>query len=677
MLVRRRAPIVLFSAGAVFSLVIGSAAVAVASTATQAPASVSTVTPVASGRVTVIYDRTATAADRQALTERTGAVPLSVLPATATETISVPAGVSPSDFAASLRDRPGVRFALPSLPIHKTDAPDWLDGADNRLWNLRNDAQRIPDLTGVPVAGVANADVDAPDAWTRFATEGKRSTIVAIIDSGVDISHPDLAPAVWTNPKPTLTGHDGSHDVHGWDFCHDDGSVYDPKELDPDVSDGSLNDLHGTHVAGIIAAADDHKGVVGVAPGVTVMPLKVFGTGNDGVVCSAAGIWDALIYAAQHGVTVVNASWTLEATDSRDRAEIDGLFQALGDEYGMVVVAAAGNGAVVDGTASGVDLDTHPDEAYPASSRADNVITVGAIDNRGRLASFSNYGRSSVDVLAPGVSIWSTVPQAVNGGSYDNAYGYLDGTSMAAPHVTGVAALVLSMHPMSAARVVTRLRLATKRENSGRRTAAGIISAARIENPASAIESAPLADPVVDGTATSVVGSLFDVTTGAPLVGQRLRACLRATTSRAYSCAPAVRTDAKGRATWSGRLTRPTVLQWVFAGAPNVPAVTGGGVSLHVSRAVSLRTDVSRVERGQTVHLSGTVRPAGRGLQVIVQRAVRGVWHPVGVTTTSSRGAFSFRLRFSAAGNLLIRVVVPADSRHVASGSAPRSVRVS
>lgn len=318
----------------------------------------------------------------------------------------VPSGTSPAVVAAQLRARSDVVWAEPDQRWHPAALSELLDdpGAD-QLWGLHSTGQTVSG-----VAGTKDVDVDAPEAWQ--ITRGRASVVVAVIDTGVDIEHPDLAANVWTNPGEVPgNGIDDDangyvDDVHGWDFANDDASVFD------DASD----DMHGTHVAGTIAArADNGRGIAGVAPGVTVMPLKFIGSNGSGSTSAAV---EAIEYAAAMGADVVNASW--------GGSSKSGFLSEAIDELDAVFVAAAGN--------AGRDADSKP--VYPAAYPHDNIVSVAALTHTGSLASFSNWGATSVDVGAPGRSVLSTVP----GGRY----WYLSGTSMAAPHVAGAAGLVHS-----------------------------------------------------------------------------------------------------------------------------------------------------------------------------------------------------------------------------------------
>jgi len=294
-------------------------------------------------------------------------------------------------------------------------------------WGLENTGQDVATYPGVP-----NVDIDAVAA--HAITTGDPDLVVAVIDDGVDFGHPDLADRAWTNPGES--GSDGGgldrstngvdddgngyiDDVNGWDFCHDDASVHD---LD--------DDGHGTHVAATIAGSLDGRGIAGVAPSVRIMALKFL---SDNANCGWDGMAiEAIEYAKSFGVRISNNSW--------GGTDYDPELETAVAASGMLFVAAAGNGGL---DATGDDIDAKP--IYPASFDAPNVLTVAAIHNEGWLATFSNFGSTSVDISAPGEAILSAVPAT----SADPRPGWklMSGTSMAAPHVTGVAALAASVRP--------------------------------------------------------------------------------------------------------------------------------------------------------------------------------------------------------------------------------------
>lgn len=242
--------------------------------------------------------------------------------------------------------------------------------------------------------------IDAPHAWGL--SRGSSSVLIAVIDSGIDLDHPDLAAKVRTDID--------------WDFVNDD-----------DVADDDHG--HGTHVAGIAAAATDNGvGVAGLGWEATLLPLKVLSSSGSG---SSSDLIEAIYYAADNGADVLNMSLAPENRD-RDVQSIpcpQTVQEAVDYAYakGVVLVAAAGNH---DGT------NTFNAEVFPAN--CDHVLGVAAINSDGSVASYSNYG-GHVSVAAPGTNIYSTW---MGGG-----YGYMSGTSMATPHVSGLAALLRARYP--------------------------------------------------------------------------------------------------------------------------------------------------------------------------------------------------------------------------------------
>ncbi|MEG4144760.1 S8 family serine peptidase [Microcoleus sp. Pol12B5] len=272
----------------------------------------------------------------------------------------------------------------------------------SELWGLNN--------TGLE-GGTSDADIDASEAWD--SQTGDRRIIVAVTDSGVDYNHEDLIANIWTN-SGEIPGDGIDNDGNGYT---DDVRGYDLYNNDNDPSD----DLgHGTHIAGTIGAIGNNRiGVTGINHNVSLIPLKI----GSRIAPDLVSITRGIRYATTKGADVINASWNVP--DSR------ALFDAISEanSAGILFVAAAGNNSS--------NNDIRP--SYPANYDLPNVISVAATDRNDQLAFFSNFGASTVDLGAPGRNILSTVP--------GNNYGFYDGTSMAAPHVAGAAALLLAQDP--------------------------------------------------------------------------------------------------------------------------------------------------------------------------------------------------------------------------------------
>ncbi len=329
-------------------------------------------------------------------------------------TIEAPPAISYDQLAGSLSGVGGYDYMTPDVIVSGSDLiPN--DPLFGQQYGLNNTGQTIGSTPGV-----ANADIDAPAAWDL--TTGSSSVVVGVVDSGIDFTHPDLVSNIWTNPGEVPgnglddDGNGFVDDVHGWDFYQNDNNPTDENG-------------HGTHVSGTIGAQGNNGlGVTGVNWDVTVMPLRFLGPGNSGPLSAAVAALNYATMMRKSGVNLklTNNSWGGPA------------FQPLADAFaaerdaGILAVVAAGN--------SGQNIDASP--TFPASYTFDNIITVAATDNRDLLASFSNYGATGVD-LGAGVNVLSTVPTFVS----PTGYAYFSGTSMATPHVTGVAALAWSLAP--------------------------------------------------------------------------------------------------------------------------------------------------------------------------------------------------------------------------------------
>ena len=356
---------------------------------------------------------------------------------------------------------PLVAWAQPDYLLFPARQPsDPLFGVQ---WNLRNTGQLHPVTNSAQEAqGEIDADIDADTAWGSDTLR----PVIAVLDSGVDVTHADLDGNLWTNPKDPEDGRDNDgngrvDDVNGWDFARDSADLFQDQ---PDI----VGYEHGTHVAGIAAAETDNAtGIAGVCPSCLIMVLKFMkptDTNGDGVPDAMAGRTsaelEALAYARRHGADVVNASFGSPAWSRLERRA----FVRLGKSGTLSVVSAGNENGDNDMFLFGdLDGDGLPEAtpSYPASYDLDTIVSVAASNHEdqygygtacarrlGRRApcTFTNWGRVSVDLAAPGVDVLSTI-------AFDR-YDVFDGTSMAAPHVAGVAGLVKGKHRRWAPREV-------------------------------------------------------------------------------------------------------------------------------------------------------------------------------------------------------------------------------
>ena len=305
-----------------------------------------------------------------------------------------------SEARASWSADPRLLMVEPNYQLTLAETvPD--DERYDQMWALDNTGQ-----TG----GKIDADIDAPEAWDLQTGSGE--IVIGVIDSGIDYNHPDLANNIWINPGE-IAGNgiddDGNgyvDDIHGWDFASGDS----------DPMDGNG---HGTHVAGTIAATGNNaEGVVGVNWNAKLMALRFLNNSGSGSIYNALA---ALEYATMMGADITNNSWIGDPYTPALQTAI-----SRAEAAGSLYVVCAGNNSN--------DNDSNPE--YPASYLGSNVISVAATNHNDALAPYSNYGATSVHVAAPGSSILSTKP----GGGYTTK----SGTSMASPHVAGVASLLLS-----------------------------------------------------------------------------------------------------------------------------------------------------------------------------------------------------------------------------------------
>ena len=297
-------------------------------------------------------------------------------------------------------------YVEPDWQVRALTAPNDSAYVGGLLWGLRNIGQS---------GGVAGVDINVLSAWNT--TTGADSVVVGVVDTGIRYTHQDLVSNMWQNP--------GEIAGNGLD---DDNNGYIDDVYGINAINGSGNPMdyngHGTHVAGTIAASGFDVGQhVGVAYTSKLMGLKFLDSSGRG---STSDAIRCIEYAVANGVDILNNSW---GGGGFSQALLDAIEAA--NEAGVLFVAAAGNEAS--------NNDVTP--SYPANYGVDNVISVAAIDRTGSLANFSNFGVNNVDIAAPGVSILSSTSGS------NISYSSFNGTSMAAPHVSGVAALVLSANP--------------------------------------------------------------------------------------------------------------------------------------------------------------------------------------------------------------------------------------
>jgi thermitase len=576
-----------------------------------------------------------------------GAKVQQVLPGTTVREVHLPKGLSVEQAVRRYESSGAVAYAEPDYLVEPADLPPVIpnDPGFGYLYGLDNHGQ---------TAGTADADIDAPEAWAT--TTGKAATLVAVIDTGVDITHPDLSENIWSNPGEIAgNGIDDDNngyvdDVHGWDFFSNDNSVFD----------NAADDAHGTHVAGTVAASGDNGiGVTGVAWRASLMPLKFIDGERGGPV---SGAIEALDYAVANGATISNNSWGAGASYSQ--ALHDAIKSA--QRSGHLFVAAAGNGG---GDGVGDDIDLAP--VYPASYPEENVVTVAATNHNDRLAAFSNYGDTDVDLAAPGVKIVSTTPTGT--------YSSMSGTSMAAPHVTGAAALLLSIDPtLTAAQLKDRLiTSADAKSGLESKTVAG----GRL-NVRSAVTEEPVRTEVAL-TATRAAISLgrkvgFSGTLkaeGSPVAGEKLALQRRLVGRRAWRKAgtdPVV-TTADGSFTFSGlHPLRNADYRARFAGneSRQLAPAHSARQRVKVRARVILRTTTRRLSVGDAQRLSGRVEPRRRGKVRVVVLRQGNVVKRTRVRPDNKQYALTYRPTRS--GRYVVRVIRLGDQRNVGARAAKR-----
>ena len=325
--------------------------------------------------------------------------------------VTLPPGRNLQDAINQLKKNPNVLYVEPDYEMHINATPN--DPSYSELWGLHNSGQTIWGQ-----AGIADVDINAPEAWNT--TTGSSNVVIAVLDSGVNHSHPDLIDNMWVNPNEVANGVDDDgngyiDDIYGIDAYNNDSNPMDDNK-------------HGSHVAGTISSVGNNSvGVTGVSQSTKIIGCKI-GNAAGNIFVSSAVICMDYIYDLK-----VNKNINIVATNNSwgGGSFSNAMYQAIEKhmDAGILFLAAAGN----DGT----DNDSIPH--YPSNYYLPNVIAVAATDNRDNLASFSDYGRRSVHIGAPGVGIYST--------TLGTSYEFLQGTSMATPQVSGLIALLAAEDP--------------------------------------------------------------------------------------------------------------------------------------------------------------------------------------------------------------------------------------
>lgn len=297
---------------------------------------------------------------------------------------------------ASLVARNDVEYVVENFKLKMLDVPN--DPKYKQQWSLPK--------------------INAPQAW-EYGT-GSRDIVVAVIDTGVDWSHPDLAANIWTNPDEIAgngqddDGNGQIDDIRGWDFLGEDNN--------PTDETSSQNPGHGTHCSGIVGAVGNNSiGITGISQQVAIMPLRFIGPNGQG---DLMGAIKAIDYAISERANVISASWGANVATAQAQPLIEAVERA--SDAGITFVAAAAN--------DGANNDTT--NMYPANTPAANLIAVAASDPNDDKPSWSNYGKAKVHLASPGLDIVSTLPKS--------SYNKLSGTSMATPLVAGLVALMQS-----------------------------------------------------------------------------------------------------------------------------------------------------------------------------------------------------------------------------------------
>jgi subtilisin family serine protease/subtilisin-like proprotein convertase family protein len=343
-----------------------------------------------------------------------------------------PDALDEEDVARALRLVPGVMQIEPNAIRQMSRLSN--DPQFGQQWGHQNSGQEVPPLSGN--FGVLGADTSIPEAWD--ITIGSGDVIVAVIDTGVDWTHPDLAANIWSNPGE-IAGNgiddDGNgyvDDVRGYDFADGDN---DPSDVEG----------HGTGVAGVIGAVGNNAiGISGVAWTVKILPLKIF---RNVDITGAAVEW--IVAAQDYATDVVERGYNLVASNNSYGGVAAVFFQEFRAAEEQAIQRFTNTGATFVAAAGNDSLNNDEVfQSFPASYNNPEIISVASTNNRDELSDFSNYGLRNVDLAAPGEQILTTAPAG--------GYQYIDGTSFSAPYVTGAVALLKAFKPNASQEEVKR-----------------------------------------------------------------------------------------------------------------------------------------------------------------------------------------------------------------------------
>lgn len=555
------------------------------------------------GRVIVRFHPGVSESQKERVRDEVGVRLVRELPLPGTELVSFARGRSVDGVRRAFEERQETAYSEPDVIYGISNLPVPSDPRYAHLWGLNN---------------TTDTDIDAPEAWSL--TTGSPDVTVGVVDTGVAADHPDLATNIWSNPGESGAGRESNgadddgngyiDDVHGWDWVGRDN----------DAADGHG---HGTHVAGTVGATGNNGiGVAGVNWSAGIVPLRVLDAGGAGTSSSIAA---AFAYAGKMGLDVVNASL---GGPSYSQTVVD----AIKRSPNTLFVAAAGNDA----------LDNDEVGSYPCNYPVENLLCVAAVTQTDTLASFSNFGSKTVHIGAPGQAILSTLPA-----SSGVEYGSYSGTSMAAPHVAGAAALLGAARP------------------------AANMSEVRAAVLSGAVPIAALHARTISGARLNLAGSLSALGVEIPTSVPTSELTPVASASRVPIASPSAST---GRVEQAAPVESASPVPAKSSPAP-APAVSPPPPPVAPSPAIASRSVELRLVRHLVakVVISSLSSVCETGTQVVVTR--QGV--PVAGGTTNAAGRFEVRLkdrtgRYAVvvpAGDDCARGVARARHRHGVSAS--------